>query len=224
MRTFYFEVLPEHPKPEKLEALSQYIIRICELNDIWNSRQLSELIAINLYEDTIDDVRSFGNLPTVVQCSEDELRSLTTFHFLKKFGREDRRFLGLNFFPVKRYCPSCLADRGYYSLLWRFWPLLGCPFHSCYLVDRCGHCGSSIPLFKSPFHLFLCPVCKKDLRTCPAEKVSKRVLAKTKKLWKDIEMLFSPQPWEHLDRISDFLTFELVKAGEGRNLDLSDLL
>jgi hypothetical protein len=48
-----------------------------------------------------------------------------------------------NFFS---FCPICVRQYKYHSLVWRFRENPGCPEHGIKLVDRCYLCGALLPL------------------------------------------------------------------------------
>ena len=114
----------------------------------------------------------FRHLPQLAGYSIDRLNATTVYHLLRKFGRSDRlpassyQFLRDSMVFHLRYCPRCLDEYGYISLLWRFVALRSCPQHGCDLLDRCGHCGGMIPLLSNGLRLGICPTCQGDLRRC----------------------------------------------------------
>lgn len=45
-----------------------------------------------------------------------------------------------------RYCPLCIAEGGYWKSSWQCWVSCACTKHQLWLVDRCHHCHSELPL------------------------------------------------------------------------------
>ena len=95
--------------------------------------------------------------------------------------------------------PLCLQDSLYYSLVWRFLPLQGCPKHACHLLDHCGHCGCQVPIFPAPFHMGYCPTCGGDLRDCISTGLTEVELLGEAAASREIEFLLCPQSWETID-------------------------
>ncbi len=145
--------------------------------------------------------RSFGMLPVITICSESELLRTTFYHVGKKFGRlYDSPWLAGFVSGVVasslRYCPLCLQEALYYSLAWRFLPLMGCPKHACRLLEHCGHCGCPVSIFPSPFRMGICPACGGDLRKCISSGLTEVELLGVTTASREIEFLLCPHPWE----------------------------
>src|SRR6266568_8815001 len=155
MQEYYFDTLPLHPQPERLESLTSYLIRLAEANS-HSDRDTFALFFCPLGIETLADYPSalFNILQTLAQCPEARLLGTTFYHVGRKFGRSSLPqplaiFLQGTVAQSLRYCPMCLADHAYYFLTWRFLHLKGCYKHSCELLNECGHCGSTIPIFGS---------------------------------------------------------------------------
>lgn len=43
-----------------------------------------------------------------------------------------------------RFCPLCIEQHGFHTVLWDMPLVLACPVHECRLVDRCDECGSTL--------------------------------------------------------------------------------
>ena len=209
MMTYFFEVLPLHPQPEYLESLTSYLMRLAELNGISSIDGLSALSFP--YQDRgitrgIADYPpvSMGSLMILGACSEAVLRPTTFFHLTTKFGRSTlpqptSRFLSGCISQNLRYCPLCINSQQvkYYLLHWRFCVVTCCYKHKCRLLETCGHCGESIPLFVSPFKLGNCPKCQHNLAQCATALVSDEAeLESARHLLDDIIFLLTPQQWE----------------------------
>jgi transcriptional regulator with XRE-family HTH domain len=201
--TLYFDTLPLHPGPLPLETFTSYLIRIANANGISHLSGLNAFFANNFraYSFTDNPPRSFGMLPMLVTLSEDELLKTTFYHVGAKFGCVYQPRSRISFFsgliaPSLRFCPLCLQEDLYYRLIWRFLSLQGCPKHACRLVEHCSYCGSFIPIFVSPFQIGACPVCKGDLRTSVAPRLTEEELQGAFKASQEIEFLLSPHSWE----------------------------
>lgn len=65
-----------------------------------------------------------------------------------------------------RYCPLCIAERGYWRSAWQSWVSCACTKHQIWLVDRCPSCHSRLPLAST--NLSYC-ACGARLADAPAE-------------------------------------------------------
>ena len=171
---YYFDTLPVHPRPEELESLTGYLIRVAEANEIHQPAWLFDLAQSDVVSSKQIGTRRIIDNPPQSLCeiavltsrTEDELLSTTFYHLARKFNRPTlpisiSQFLAGSVAKHLRYCPSCLAESPYYSLLWRFSALSGCARHKNRLLDHCEHCGHTIPLFASLLKVGTCPTCKK---------------------------------------------------------------
>ena len=183
-RQYYFDVVPCHPRPRPLESLTGYLTELGHLNG-W--RSVGMLSALLLPFQNIRVTRSIRDLPLKAQainslsralaCPESQLLGTTSYHLVRKFGRDCTphaagHFLADVLAPMLRYCPMCLSEEAYYRLTWRFLILSGCAKHGCRLLDQCGHCGRRIPLLAAPFRPAHCTSCGGDLRRCATEPLS----------------------------------------------------
>src|SRR5258708_6056049 len=205
-KSYYFGTVAIRPKPEYLESCTSYLTRMAERNGVSSVDGLAALcfphqdrrIARGLadYPPT-----SFKPLMRSVACSEASLLGTTFFHLGMKFGRSPKpqplsRFLSGSVATYLRYCPYCLRtqQQPYYSLLWRFVALKGCPVHSCKLLECCGHCGNFLSLFAAPLKVGKCLLCGLELKVCRSEPISEVELSETLSLAQDLEFLLSPFP------------------------------
>jgi len=208
MHPHHFDALPLHPQPESgpPESYTGYMIRLAEENHIFHIRDITAIFFPNKHNNNICKIgdappASFGALPIRAVCSEERLLRTTLYHAARKFGRSikpsplGRSLVGC-VAPHLRYCPPCIAERGYYALPWRFLWVDGCPLHGCALLDRCGHCGNTIKLLPSLLKIGICPTCRGNLRTCRARPLrdSERRVAEIH--WGEAEWLVSPHPCE----------------------------
>lgn len=176
---YYFEALPVHPQPELLESFTSYLLRLAEANHIqtWQTALwLGFTGGKRIHPWRIKDLpQGFsGRLPQLAVCPEAQLRRLTFHPLGEKFGRPTAPqplsvFLKGAVGDDLRYCPTCLAERKYYSLVWRFRCVDGCALHGRRLLERCGHCRQRIPVFGPLLKIGVCPWCQGDLGACVAE-------------------------------------------------------
>ncbi len=207
MTVYYFDTLPVHPQPAYLESLTSYLTRLAEANGLTTIRDLFKLSfptePVRLSFQTGDfPPASFGGLPTLAQCGEERLFATTFYHLGKKFNKILRprplaQFLsGSIAYRFLRYCPVCVAERGYYSLLWRFLTVEGCPHHGCRLLDVCTHCGQQLPLLALLPKLGVCSRCGGDLKICQTEQLSSNLHQSLVRCCADLSYLISPQSCE----------------------------
>jgi hypothetical protein len=203
-----WKVLPLHPRPERLESMTSYMIRLAEANGLRSMKELVALVGIprrrlvSLYDSPDYPAPSYyEGLAQITGCPEERLLHTTFLPLLQRFGRSMHprhlhRFLAGSLASSLRYCPSCLAECSlpYYSLLWRFLVLPGCIEHGGQFLDQCGHCGSLLPLLSSPPRCAKCPTCQGDLRTCQQRNLDDEVLSSTRRYTQALSMLLSPMP------------------------------
>lgn len=200
---YYFDALPLHPKPEHLESLTSYLMRLAEANGI---RTVDGLTAVCFPNQDRRITRDLADYPPtsmdvlvrVGGCAQQTLLETTFVHVGTKFGRSIQpqplsRFLSGSVAQHLRYCPICLAERElpYYSLVWRFCMVVGCPEHCCKLLDHCGRCERPIPFLAAPLKIGVCPSCGWNLRTCLAEPVLDEVLRVIRDRIRVLEFLLS---------------------------------
>lgn len=234
MTVYHFDTLPIHPQPEPLESLSSYLTRLAEANGL---RRIENLFRLcfptghsRLTFRTGDfPPPSFGGLPSLAQCPEPDLLATTFYHLGRKFDRTLKplslaQCLSGSISSQLRYCPLCLADRSYYLLWWRFGVIEGCPEHRCRFLERCGHCGQSIPLLSSPPKLGLCPTCGGDLRSCQVEKMEPNWLNRVINRVKDIVYLLGPQPCDsEAGRVTPVIGRRFSQWRQIRRLKIRDI-
>mgnify|MGYP002402708220 CR=1 FL=1 len=206
---YYFDVLPLHPRPEYLESLTSYLMRLAELNGISSVDGLSALCFSHQDRRITREIAdyppvSFHDLMKAGTWSEEILRQTTFLHLASKFGRSTlpqpvSRFLSGFIGQYLRYCPACFAEQQvrHYLLSWRCLMVTCCLRHKCRLLEACGHCGELIPLLISPFALGRCPRCRRDLKLCAAASgASETELEAATHVHDDIVFLLTPQLWE----------------------------
>jgi len=105
---------------------------------------------------------SWDALPQTTLLPPDALQAMTFYYVNQHFGQlgetQSRHPLRGCLVPHFRYCPVCLAENGYASLLWRFTLLTGCPQHQIRFQEACPICGHVLPLFQLRA-LRYCPNC-----------------------------------------------------------------
>jgi hypothetical protein len=206
----YFDSLPLHPLPGRIESLSSYILRLAEANEIQSVYDLSALLNISAPTLThLSDypLLSFGTIATRMSVTQGDLLATTFYHFGKKFGRSTRpsplsRFLRGSLGSHLRYCPGCLSEAGHYFLTWRFLALRGCATHHCRLLEYCGHCGASLPLLGLPLKVGVCLTCGGDLRCCFAGQLSEQEIQEVCLRTSDLEYLLSSHLCEEINDIA----------------------
>lgn len=228
-----FDILPVHPQPEPLESFTGYLTRLAEANRI---RMVHQLFGLCFPEGrrgfTLNNgdylPRSFGALPAITGCPEPMLRATTFDYLAQKFGRRSEPhpmslFMSGVVSPGLRYCPDCLAERGYHALTWRFLPLEGCPDHSRRLLDQCRHCGQKIPLLTQPLKVVFCPVCGGDLRTCQADRLNDAAQRRAQAWSQDLTFLLSPLAGEPPDTpVVQFIGQQFFRWRQVRRLKAAD--
>lgn len=196
----YFDTFPIHPHPKPLESLGSYLTRLVEANRIGSAGRLFRLIFPDKKHNTdcISDrpPPSVRVLSDMVGCSEPRLLATTFYYLNQRLAGQTKpadfgHFLVGSIARYQRYCPLCLAEYGYYVLPWRFDMLPGCPHHECQLLEQCGHCGASLPLFVTPPRLALCPWCDGRLDTCATETLSEQSLVTAQVHFYDLVALLS---------------------------------
>jgi hypothetical protein len=82
-----------------------------------------------------------------------------------------------------KVCPACLDEQeGYDRLYWRLRPILICPRHALFLIDRCPRCALPIPALR--ISLTTCPHCDTgDYRTARRWSLSSDTLLSTGELF-----------------------------------------
>ncbi len=175
MMTYYFDVLPLHPRPEYLESLTSYLMRLAEANTISSLDGISALCFPHQDRRITRDMAdypptSFNRLAIAGNCNVEALRKTTFFHIAAKFGRSVlpqpmSRFLSGCVSRYLRYCPVCFTEQriNYYLLPWRFLMLTICYKHKCRLLEVCGHCEELLPFLVAPFVLGKYPKCQQRL-------------------------------------------------------------
>lgn len=231
----YFDVLPLHPRPQKLEALTSYVRRLAEANGIESGTDLTHT-CFSDYPQAIRHLNDFPirplkGLQTAAICSEAQIQAMTFSHLGEKFGRTFSpnacyRFLHGSIALTERYCPFCLKERGYGSLLWRFRSLKGCSEHRCSILDRCGQCGSLLQDFPYPqlARVSICPRCGKDLGECQARPLDSADQEEAISFSRDLAFLLSPLCREMPGISLEYLIGkQFTRLREAKGLDVREM-
>ncbi len=183
MMHYSFEVLPVHPKIYSLESLTGYLIRLAVLNKIKSVDGISFTLFPEQSKRVTREIADFvplniETLKAATNRTEAELLQATFHHLVVKFGRSAHpqalsRFVSSAISDHFRYCPYCLSETAYYSLLWRFKIITVCIKHLSWLRDHCPNCGKLLPLFKAPFNIGSCQNCGGSLVNCEANQFLK---------------------------------------------------
>lgn len=197
----YLDVLPAHPQPRPLESLNSYTKRLAMANGIHHINAFAHLAALHHSRYLLSNKYppTFGHLARIAACPEEHLRALTYYHLTLKFDRVQvpARFLECSTVKHLRYCPHCLAEKEYHSLVWCFPRIHGCPDHGVQLLECCGHCQTVIALTNPFLHVAVCPSCMGDLGQCSAAPLSPAEQHLCAHRWDDLAYLLSPQSWEN---------------------------
>jgi TniQ protein len=198
-----WKVLPLHPQPKPLEALSGYILRLAEANGLKSVNELAHLSGLRSGWRDLRLAPDYSDFPTgklawIAGCLPDNLRDMTFYHLARHFACPTHSFGKMSAFLERsvasslRYCPACLAEQPYHPLGFRFLALAGCYKHRCSLLSECGHCGASIPLLPRRPRVACCATCQGDLRTCPMLPLPQQAEVHLEKRAHDLELLLMP--------------------------------
>lgn len=172
-----FEQFPIRPQPQPLESMDSYLTRLAYANRVQIKhgffalcfQQVKSYASKSNNQGFLPD--EFQHLAQVTNLSLQRLHETTFYPIAQKMNQKTTRrsFGGLLegiIYPHWRYCPKCLHEKGYYSLLWSFKPLKGCVEHQCYLLDTCGVCQQQIPISGILLDPVVCPHCSARLDQC----------------------------------------------------------
>lgn len=200
----WFDVLPIHPAPYPLESFTGYLVRLADGNGIRTISGLSTIVFPRLRrKPTWTDLprQEYGLLPAITTHPETLFHATTFYHLARKLRRSLyagplKVLLASSISQGIRFCPHCIAEQGYYSLLWRFTALMGCSKHHCYLLDACGQCGASMPLVSAPVRFGICPACSTYLGDCLTHELPDEAYTQVHQLENDLSFMLTPQDWE----------------------------
>lgn len=203
---YHFDLLPVHPRLQRLETHTSFLLRLSESNQISDQQGLKRVLfpgeaEIKKIHASDSRPRLFGALPTISMCSQESLLQSTFYHVPRKFGIIDPYVTNRSWMKTVlalhlRFCPYCLQQDPYYKLSWRFLTLLGCAKHKCQLVNSCSYCGIKNPIFPEQLRMGICPTCKKDLCSFQAPPLSLDDCNTLIVHERDLEMLLSPHEIE----------------------------
>ncbi|MBJ8046535.1 TniQ family protein [Bacillus cereus group sp. N18] len=203
-RTNLYGIVPIGDKPEYIESLSSYLIRLSKAHNIKFNDLLAYVIAPilnkkyllnssirggNRFYDSAHTVNGIGKTANDMVSAlkyltgKDTLEKLTLIRFKCFFG--DRHLLRRSL----AWCPSCLKQNLYYPLIWSLSAYKVCCIHNVTLEDQCSNCNYPIPYLHRNVQLGICPRCLKELF------INKKGLCepsiKEKTISQDIEKLFN---------------------------------
>jgi hypothetical protein len=155
-------ILPSHPRRQRDEILSSWMLRIASDNDVsildickWLK---SEYPPLGLDSLEPDDPRievlaeAFGVRKEIV------IDALPPWAWYLREGGRSRK-LG------NQYCPICLHESGHYQVSWVCAIYCCCLEHRCFLRDSCPHCGKPIRDASQHFRVHVSNPMK-ELRRC----------------------------------------------------------
>jgi hypothetical protein len=229
--TLHLDTLPVHPQPLPLESYTGYLTRLAEANGIHRLNQLSVVTGLHLAEvrspSDFPHVGTYARLPQAAVCPVEHLQATTFYHLLRKFGRTtsapnmSKHFLQESIGSYLRYCPRCLAESGFISLLWRFVGIEACPQHGVELLAECGHCGQSMPFLSNGLRVAHCAYCQGDLRVCKTCQASETAIQRTRIWHDDLAFLLIPQRWDDCNVIQH-VGPQLLRCRHQRQHSLED--
>ncbi|MEH1793648.1 TniQ family protein [Nostoc sp.] len=110
-----------------------------------------------------------------------------------------------------RLCPVCLQLSPYYRQVWHLHSVTGCPFHKCFLIEKCPNCHQSIQFFRAK--LLKCK-CGFDLRNSSITTISAEQYA----LSYQISLLCQVPEIDLVNYTDDIQYLENLKASDRDNL------
>lgn len=199
---FHFDVLPIHSPLEPFESLTGYCTRIGQKNLI---KSVSG-IAFLLFPDSLPRlIQNLYDLPPIsvstmakaTNQTEERILESTFYYLAQNFERSTHpqplgRFLNGTVAQFLRFCPICVKEKHYYSLLWRFNHIAGCKEHGCRLQECCPNCGCKIPIFHPPFMISSCPICGSNISDGQVDFLTEEDANLNKSLIEDIKLFLSP--------------------------------
>jgi len=229
--TLHLDMLPVHPQPQPLESYTGYLTRLAEANGIRRLNQFSVVTGLHLSEarspSDFPHVGTYARLPQVAMCPVEHLQATTFYYLLGKLGRTtsapnmSKHFLYESIGSHLRYCPRCLAESGFISLLWRFVGIEACPQHGVELLAECGHCGQPMPFLSNGLQVAHCPHCQGDLRTCETSQASETAMQRTYAWRDDLTFLLTPQSWDEWNVIQ-YVGPQLLRRRQQRQHSLNE--
>jgi transcriptional regulator with XRE-family HTH domain len=178
-----FEQFPIRPQPHPLESMDSYLTRLASANRVqikhgffaFCFQQVKSYASKSNNQGFLPD--EFQHLAQVTNLSLQRLHEMTFYPIAQKMKQKTTRrsfgeLLDGIIYPYWRYCPQCLHEKGYYSLLWSFKPLKGCVEHQCYLLDACGVCQQPVTISGILLDPVACPHCSARLDQCQVTTMS----------------------------------------------------
>jgi len=196
------DVLPLHPRLEPYESLTSFCTRIGQENKVKSVAGIAELLFPKTAKRNILDLSdlpplSVSTISIATDQSRERIYESTFYNIAKNFGRATQpqslsRFLNGAVYSSLRYCPYCVQETHYYSIIWRFTHIIGCVKHACRLIERCPQCDNLLPLLSSPFEIGVCPLCKCNLVEGKSKELSNIERMSTHLNIEDMKVFLSP--------------------------------
>lgn len=234
MTTLHVDVFVKHPLPKPLESFTSLLKRTLSGIGIDTVDAAILLCFPNLDRRSTRSVNDFGlksydRLPTRLNQTISVIERSTFKHLAMKFGRSTHpqaisRFLSGSVTLTLRWCPYCLGESDYCLLPWQFQSLVGCPVHQVELRSLCSNCNQTIPLFKAPLRVDICPNCKTYLPSQNTVLLSSTQIIETEKVYKELAFLLTPQEWDTLGvKLTSYVGRCLASIRLDERLSLRDM-
>ncbi|MEO2255403.1 TniQ family protein [Paenibacillus amylolyticus] len=217
MATEYSPSLSVKVAPQENEALSSFIIRAARSNGAgihWfmnnyrssNSDQIkiSDISRLDFYPYNVLNIRL---IEQHLHLEKGSLSGLSFQNILAKFkgaGRpENSRFMKGLIRKDLHYCPFCLCEGDYYSLLWRIETINFCFKHHTQLTTICNSCERTIN-YSTICQIGCCPYCE-------------NILAGQLRIPEDIDLIALSEESRKRDILKELLSNKSI------NLDSKDI-
>lgn len=146
------------PKPIEGEALSSFLMRVCELNnirilEIWNFVRQTKIYKVDRgvsfkFDTNPSDIVDIVKISALIGQSTEVVNQLTFESFVSTIyrGTTGKRIFGREVqTKFRRFCRSCLKEKKGYKLLWQVLEITNCEKHFTKLESKCRECGEEQP-------------------------------------------------------------------------------
>ncbi len=226
----YFDLLPVRPEPLPFESLTSYIGRLGDANGFVSRHQFVQFCFPDESSTFVHEFTGLNLRPLadVTGFSVHTLLPLTFQPLVRRFYPQIKRStitqaLIHMLVSHRRYCPQCLSEHGYDSLLWRFNEIRGCLRHDCALVEVCPHCQQSLPYLSVVLAMHGCPHCGQDLRTAQPDAWSDDDRQWTAVRQSDYTFLMGMRQPDERQQLGTFLQQHRLAAGHTETRTARDL-
>lgn len=168
-------ILPHHPIPFPDEFIASFLLRASYSNGYQSPKQMLNRAGILVYTLSFESI--FTNETKFLQV----LRQLNLPHdsldlVIKKVPPTFQQYFWENnqiikapllTIKFKKFCPTCLKNKGYWKKDWLLNPLTVCTEHKTNLINDCPNCKN--PLSVNRRSLFECSNCHYDIRDHTSE-------------------------------------------------------